>query len=598
MVGVRPGRLLTTPARKRRAPFRAARPRCPLLPEYALLSAKPSRARTWAALSICVAGYLYAFPYQERVNNPNENVRLYMTAALVEDGTYMLDRLRREWGYVNDCGVRDGHIYSVKAPATSFLGVPPYAAYYWLTESTDVAFDRTTALWVCRVFASILPWLLFLFFFHRFLGRHTSSALARDAVFFSVALGSCLYGYGMLFLSHTLSAAAAFGAFMLLFDARHAGRISRGRAWLAGLLTAGVTLFEYPGLVASVALTVYAVFVIRRVSRLIPFGLGALVPTLAMMHFQWRCFGSPFSPGHLYVETPAFRELHEEGFFGAVGVQWEAVYGLLVDPGAGLFTLTPILVFGAFGLGVLVARRWSRADGLLLLALVGLTTAGISVLVNWRGGWTIGPRYLAVVYPFLGWAALFALEPLIRRAPRVSAAIVVGTLFVGFALSGATSVYYPHYPEAIDRPLTQVVRLLVAHDFAPRNAGAFADVYGTASMLPLLALAALALAFVACAEQGWLRRALALVSGLCVGLALSWPLAFDPRPGDPAVRDAVAYITRFWDPAGHDRAARLAAALREDADPAGFRRLADLYDREGRTREASTARARAARLER
>src|SRR5690606_34726909 len=120
------------------------------------------------------------------------------------------------------------------------------------------------------------PWLLFLFFFHRFLGRHTSSALARDAVFFSVALGSCLYGYGMLFLSHTLSAAAAFGAFMLLFDARHAGRISRGRAFLAGLLTAGVTLFEYPGLVASVALTVYAVVVIRRVSRLIPFGLGAL----------------------------------------------------------------------------------------------------------------------------------------------------------------------------------------------------------------------------------------------------------------------------------------------------------------------------------
>ncbi|MCZ7678982.1 MAG: hypothetical protein M5U28_09605 [Sandaracinaceae bacterium] len=250
----------------------------------------------------------------------------------------------------------------MKAPATSFLGVPAYAAYYWGGRWLGWDFDREVALWLCRVTASILPWLLFLFFFHRWLGRHTSSALVRDAVFVSLALGSCLYGYGMLFLSHTLSAAAAFGAFMLLYDARHAGRTSGLRAFAAGFLAAGVTLLEYPGVVVSVALSVYALFVVRPVLRLIPFAVGGMIPTAAMMHFQWACFGSPLSPGHLYVESEQFREQHHEGFFGAVGLQWEAIYGLLVHPGAGLFPLTPILVFGAVGLVILAVRRRERAD--------------------------------------------------------------------------------------------------------------------------------------------------------------------------------------------------------------------------------------------
>ena len=93
------------------------------------MTALPSRRRTLAALALCAFAYLYVFPYQPRINNPNENVRLYMTAALAEQGTYVIDDYRARWGWVNDCAVRDGHAYSVKAPATSFLGVPAYWLY-------------------------------------------------------------------------------------------------------------------------------------------------------------------------------------------------------------------------------------------------------------------------------------------------------------------------------------------------------------------------------------------------------------------------------------------------------------------------------------
>ncbi len=559
------------------------------------MTALPSRRRTLAALALCAVGYLYVFPYQPRLNNPNENVRLYMTAALAEQGTYVIDDYRARWGWVNDCAVKDGHAYSVKAPATSFLGVAPYWLYLRALEITGGTFDRTVALWLCRVFASILPWFVFLWFFHRWLGRHTSSPLVRDAVFVSLALGSCLYGYGMLFMSHTLSAAAAFGAFMLLHDGVHAGRMRTGRAFLAGLLTAGVTLFEYPGLFASVCLSLYALVALRPVARMIPFAIGALIPTGAMMHFQWRCFGSPFSPGHLYVEDDFFRGRHEEGFFGAVGVQPEALYGLLVHPGAGLLPLTPILLGSLVGLWLLIRARRTRLDGLTVIGLFTLTLLGIAVMNNWRGGWTIGPRYLVLVYPFLGWAALLGLERLGRRGPRATAAFAVGATAVGLLLSGVPSAYYPHYPIPVDRPVTQIVTVLVAHDFAPYALANVAGIHGTLSMLPLAALAVGALAWVVLAARDRRTRAVAVIGGAAVALVIAAPLLVDPRPGAPEIDEARAFITRSWTPEGHDRAARAEVELRASPSAEGYRRQADRYRAEGRHTEARVAEARAAR---
>src|SRR6185503_8042090 len=146
--------------------------------------------------------------YQSSLNNPNENVRLYMTAALVEEGRYEIDSLRQRWGYVNDAATHGGHHYSVKAPGSSLLAVPPYALYRGLCRISGHVFDRTEALWGCRVLASILPMLAFLAWFWSWLRRRASDEALALACFYSVALGSLLYGYGMLLVSHALSAAA------------------------------------------------------------------------------------------------------------------------------------------------------------------------------------------------------------------------------------------------------------------------------------------------------------------------------------------------------------------------------------------------------
>jgi hypothetical protein len=547
------------------------------------------------AIALCAFAYLYVFPYQSRVNNPNENVRFYMTAALVEEGRYEIDGMRQRWGWVNDAALHGGHVYSVKAPGASLLAVPGYALYRGASSAFGRRFDRSEALWASRASASILPTLLFLFALHRWLCRGGHHPALRDAVFFSVALGSLLYGYGMLLVSHTQSAAAAFGAFMLLADARQQPAPAPAvRAFAAGLLAAAVTLLEYPGLPCSIALTVYALFVLwprGRARALAAYAAGGLVPALAMMHFQWRAFGSPFTPGHLMVESAAFRAGHEQGLYGASLPSLSALHGLLTDLGAGLFPLTPVLVLAPIGVWLLLRDRARRAEGACILAVLVLTALVISAMNNWRGGWTIGPRYLALCVPFAAYAALLALARWAEHQESSAVAFAVGSAAAAMVASGLPSAYYPHLPPELTRPLPQLFAVLVAHGYAPTNAGALLSVHGTLSMLPLLLCALSALALCLRPLPDWRARAMHALGAALVALALVLPLWQRPAR-EPGVPGAVAFVTRRWTPEGHDDAARLRAALR--AAPvlpqASLERLAQLYAAEGRDREARRAR--------
>lgn len=541
------------------------------------------------ATVICALAYLYCFPYQSKINNPNENVRFYMTAAIVEEGSYAIDTMRERWGWVNDAAVHDNHVYSVKAPGTSFFGVPGYAAYRYITTQGGLRYDRKTALWVCRFTASILPTLIFLFFFYGWIARQTRHPLLCNTVFFSVAIGSLLYGYALLFVSHTLSAAASFGAFMVLYDYRRQrpNNTSHAKIFLAGLLTAGVTFFEYPGLIASLLLSIYALLIVRPLSRLYTFALGGLLPTLAMMHFQWRAFGSPFTPGHLMVENAAFRSAHFEGIYGAVGPSAEALYGLLIDPAAGLFPLTPIVLFGVCGFGLLIRNRSERVDASIALSIIGLTLLAICSMNNWRGGWTIGPRYLAVVVPFIAWASLPCLDQISRRFPRLAFSLALGCTITALIASGLPSVYYPHLPPEFSHPLSQLFALLIAHDFAPYNLGNFVGLTGTQSMWPLCFIAAAALLFCLKTAFGWIEKAKLVIGSVVVAVCLLWPLT-TRTPPEPKVRQAVAFITRNWTPQGQDLVTqlqqRLAASRHNETEIRS--RLVELLLLEGRDTEA------------
>ena len=75
--------------------------------------------QTAAATGLVAFVLLYVFPCFPTLNNPNENVRFYMTASLVEDGTYAIDAVRALWGRVNDGACVDLAPDGARSPCTT-----------------------------------------------------------------------------------------------------------------------------------------------------------------------------------------------------------------------------------------------------------------------------------------------------------------------------------------------------------------------------------------------------------------------------------------------------------------------------------------------
>lgn len=444
-------------------------------------------------LGLLAFGYLYPFPYVPRIQNPNENVRLFMTAALAERGEYAINPIRARWGWVNDAALLDGKVFSVKAPATSLLAVPAYAVWFHASNGRDGwRPDRLTATWIARFFGCIAPMLLFFWCLLPWLGRRTRSPVLRDAIWWSLALGSCLYGYTLIFVSHATGAAAGFGALMLLSRARpQLGEPGLGTAgmFVAGLLAAAVTAFEYPGFPISLLLCVYGIAVAGSVRRAAVLCAGALVPVAFVLHFHAVAFGSPFTPGHLYMENQAFRAVHHKGFFGADQWYAEAAERMLFDPGFGLLPLTPIFAAAAIGAVVVLSRPRRRWVGLIAALSAAAAYLLACHLSNWRGGWTIGPRYLCWVLPMVGWLALEGLDAAHRRVPFLAEAFAIGALAAGLVASGVPSAIYPHLPEDLLYPLPQAMWPLLSGGFVPLTAANLAGMTGPMTMVPLALLA-------------------------------------------------------------------------------------------------------------
>lgn len=562
--------------------------------------AVPSKRRRWIMLALVSFAYLYPIPIHPPINNPNENVRFYMTSAIVEHGTYCIDAQRKRWGWVNDAARYKGRHYSVKGPATSLLGIPGYALAYGWAKARGQETDRQLALWMCRLTGSILPMLAFLWFLLPWLGRRTASPVLRDAAWLTVAVGSLLYGYGLIFVSHTLAGISGFAALMLLSRTPGEPRKARRDAFGAGLFAAGVTAAEYPGIVITLALCGLALVHLRSIKRLSYFAAGAIIPTLTVMHMQWRSFDSPFTPGHLHMESAAFRAYHERGVFGADAFHGDAAFQLLFSEGFGLFPLSPFLLFALPGLVLLAIRPVGRKVGITaIVAILGLWLE-CAFLSNWRGGWTIGARYLAPLVPFAAWAALVGVDGLWRFRPRLAEAGALGALAVGLIASGLPSAWYPHLPEDFDRPLPQLFARLLEGGFVPETAASALGVHGLWAALPLV-LVAVGLVALTGAQGTWpalplpfgrkLRMAAPLWSRRFAGGAVAAAVLLAPLLHDPTAAKRHApldrareFVIKHWHPVGFDEVARIRAQPERSEDDNA--RLAYLLLRQGRRVEA------------
>ncbi len=588
------------------------------------------RQRRWVcAFFVLVALPLLGIsPYIGVINNPNENVRTYMTMALVEDHTFQIDQVVQRFGWVNDMARvpgKDGqpdHLYSVKGPAVSYAGLPVYWAFRqvairlhhtppsltWKPE--ERAWWLRSATFALRFVVVQIPCFAFLVWFERYLRRTTSDLTLRLGAVAAAGLGTNYLAYATAFVSHALFALAAFLAFALpeMELRRMARRRSVSRAFWAGSFCGLATLLEYHALPVSFILAVWGVCVFHRPKRLAAFAMGGLLNAAAMMFFQWRCYGTPFTPGHKMVETQAFAAEHHKGIFGVMIPAWEPFKLLSADTGYGFFGTSPYMWLGLLAIpfalfytfGPKRLRRIRRqATFVWLLAMLSLWLV-MSGALQWRGGWTVGPRYFGAAPPFFAFGAACALERLARAGPTRRGLVrgVAGGLAIASVVTiGFVSIVYNTLPTNLEHPLSQFALPLARAGFVAHHALEWVG-WDSSTFWYIAALALVGAPILAVLAKSRLPvRAYALqlvMAGVacCVGLL---PQFVAPRPGDPFAKFDLRGFVQEWEPSGRDRIAR----LHVEAERYGPRRpclwyhLADLEDSVSLKSEAAHDAARA-----
>jgi hypothetical protein len=551
---------------------------------------------------------LCVFPYLRSVNNPNEFVRVFTSIALVEKHTFSIDDPVALWGWVNDMAhvpsKEDGkpHYFMVKAPGVVYASLPgyfvfskivaPLTGHHYPTAETppeERLWWLRMSTWSLRIFTAGLPCFFFLLWFERYLRDFTPDPLIRFAAVAACALGTNFLAYVHMFASHSQYAAVAFLAFATIEREK---RLSRGdprarrwtRAALAGFCTSACVALEYQSLFLAVILSVYGLTVFWRPTRLLAFAVGGLINVPPVMYFQWKAYGNPLTPGHQMLETAQFAHEHKQGLWGILWPTWEHVRALAVDPGFGFFGMSPFMWIGLLAIPLLVLspkgppsfRRALRVStlvwGLACTALI-CVNAGF---IEWRAGWTVGPRYLVPCAPFFAFGAACAMER-IAGASRARRAVVRG-IGGGLALAsvitiGTVSLVFDTLPENIARPLAQFSIPMMLTGFVPHHVGEWFG-WESTTFWYIVCAAMLAAPMVAglwpTGEGGRLyaTRAALFVVALVCGLVP----AFYPAPpvGSPlfVLFSSTRGFIPGWEPPGRDRI----TLLRNEAERYGSRR--------------------------
>ena len=530
-----------------------------------------STERKLLALLLVASGWL--FVYFDRLNNPNELVRVYMARAMLEHGTYAIGERRAgpggfrdagpvysDWGYVNDKALVcddprarppacSGKLYAAKAPGASFLAVPVLGA---LKLAFGHEPSRTADVFMLRWIFCIVPTALFWIAMRRFLLGSGTPPAAALACALAGALGSLSFTYGQMFAGHQLAALGLGTAFLTAFwPARSTSRPappSARAALLFGFAAGLAVCCEYPSAPAALLLAgAWLWFGPASPRTLAMAALGAALPLLALAHFHWSAFGAPWATPYSHLENPGFVRDIAPGFLGISPPTWERFQGSFFAPYLGLFFWAPWIAL-ALGAMPLLSRKRHPA-GAAAACVIGYYLVFQVTQALWRSGWVVGPRYMTPVVPFAAAAVGLAIAQLAPAARPWAVALLGGAGAASIAATGLASMVSQAFPLEVYNPLVEVVAPLLSHGYVPRNLLQLAGVPGLWSALPVLAALATAMALLLTAplriDPGAHRpHRLALALAALLGVAQWTATAGD----SPAHSVAVRFLSSVWEP--------------------------------------------------
>ena len=166
---------------------------------------------------------------------------------------------------------------------------------------------------------------------------------------------------------------------------------------------------------------------------------------------------------------------------------------------------------------------------------------------NWRAGWCVGPRYIAMVAPFLI-AGIAHAWRVIAAAP-CSRSITAGLLIPRWCSTSVSAAVYPHYPTEFDNPVFDLAFPLLGGGYRAVQPGMWLQFPGIWSLAPLALLLLLALSLsIGGEDQRPARWASHAAIAVAIAALCLVPLSRYGRGPNPAEARAAAFVRSTWDP--------------------------------------------------
>lgn len=447
--------------------------------------------------------YVYTLP---RWADPNQNSRLDMVFAVVENGTFRIDAYV---GNTVDYAKVGEHYYSDKAPGIAFLGIPIYAGmkqvldlplWHRVTERlernsalTATLREEGTGLLAHKVrFAAAqvvltavlaaLPTALLGALMYISLRQFIPAIWPRVGVVLAYGLLTPAFAYAGALYGHQLSAACLFLAFYLFFQ--NQGSLQTGALIGAGVLMGYSVITEYPTLLIVVILFTYAFSRLKDKRRIGWVMLPGALIAAGWMTYNTAVFGGPLELG--YAHSELWTEQHQTGFMSMTSPRWKSIWGITFSPFRGLFVLSPVMLLAIPGFIL-----WYRSNEYRPEWIVALTSVGAMFLFNassimWWGGYAVGPRYILPMMPFLALPLIFVFRVWLGRIwlQILTGALAVWSLVATWGLTLAEQAFPP---DTVRNPLFQYAWPNWRAGNIARNLGMFAGLRGLWSLLPLMA---------------------------------------------------------------------------------------------------------------
>ncbi len=408
-----------------------------------------------------LAAVFVSSPLHLPLNNPNEGVRVFAVRALVEQHTFAIDDVIADWGFIDDkahCLVHQR--CSSKAPLSSLIGAAAYAVVHPFSGNLS----RETLTRLCRLSGGVLPAAIALAILWWALRRRARQAnvdvdgrlLLVDVCVVALVVGSGVLASLNVFSGHAFAAVAPAAVLALALLPEEP---STRRLVTAAALLSLATAAEYPAAL-SLPLLLPLIWRARRRARavvvVVVAGFLAALPALVA---QAVMFGAPWRTGYSFLDNPHYQALVDGSLFGIGRPDPTVLFTVLLSPELGLFFFSPLLLCGLFGVALLPKN--TRA---VVVVVIGAFLLFIAGFRGWRGGWSVGPRYISELAGLLSVTAVLALERLSSSSARL---LALGAAAVGVLHSGVAGAIFPHLPDVLRNPVIELALPLVVRGLCP-----------------------------------------------------------------------------------------------------------------------------------